>query len=255
MAMLAASCFAAFDGPSDWSASQGHAATAICAGPSAFWGNPSGILSVQSWGVSADWHREWEMDQLSTGRLAGVLASDWGTLAIGGSFTGDSDLFTENIIGIAYGRQFWKVNCALKTNIGMAKTCNWSANAFMIGVGADYPTGKVVTLGLWADNITASKLDGNPLPVRGAVGLAYRPTDWVNIYADYYIEDDYPATMRFGQETIIADPVSIRGGVNFRPNSYHLGIGILYRDFELTWSYLAHPELGSSLMFGMTYER
>ncbi len=253
--LLPAITFGAFDGMVDWSASGGVAVSAVSEGSNSFRGNPSGILHVEEWGASASWHREWELDELSSGNVSGILSRSWGSIAIGGSFVGDAALYTESIVGAAYARRIGKLEAGIRANFGMARTDNWNANTILIGVGAMYPTSKVASVGFWVDNITASKIDGNVIPMRSAIGVKYYPTNWINLHADYYLEGDQKATMRFGQETIIAELVSIRGGVNFRPNTYHFGLGVLYNDFELSWSYIAHPELGGSMMVGLEYER
>ncbi len=253
--LICASAFAVFDGPMDWSASAGVASSAVSSGAKSFWGNPAGILDVHSEGASAGWRREWELDELSTGNVAGVMSREWGSAAIGGSFTGKTDFYTESLIGAAYARRIWKIDMGVRAKFGMAKTEEWSASTFILGAGAIYPAGKVVSIGLWADNITMSKIDGNEIPIRSAIGVKYYPTGWINLHADYYFEGDEKPTMRFGQETIIADLVSIRGGVHFRPNTYHFGLGFLYGGFELSWNYIAHPELGGSMLVGLEYER
>ncbi len=252
---LCTSSFCAFDGPTDWSASRGKATTALGAGASAYWGNPSGILDVNALSVFVDLHREWGLDKLSTGRISGVLTKDRGSLAIGGSFTGDVSFYTESSVGICYGRKIGKLGLAARLNMGMVKSSDWSASAPIVGIGASYPAGKIVTLGVWCDNITASKLDGNNLPIRGAAGLEFGPTDWINLSADLYFEDDNPATMRFGQEIILVKTVFLRSGVIFRPNSYHFGLGTKMRDFEFCWAYIGHPELGGSTILTLAYEK
>ncbi|MGC9314962.1 MAG: hypothetical protein ACP5G4_04935, partial [bacterium] len=92
--LITASAFAVFDGPVDWSASAGMASSAVSSGTKSFLGNPAGILDVQSEGASAGWRREWELEELSTGNIAGVMSREWGSAAIGGSFTGKSDFYT-----------------------------------------------------------------------------------------------------------------------------------------------------------------
>lgn len=246
---------AVFDGPVDWSASAGVSSSAVGSGAKSFWGNPAGILDVENWSASVGWHREWELEELSTGNVSGVFSGEWGSAAVGGSFTGQSTLYTESLISAAYARRIWKIDTGLRAKFGMARTENWSANTIILGFGAQCQAGKAVSVGFWLDNLTASKIDGNEIPTRSAIGLKYTPTGWVNLYADYYFEGDEKPTMRFGQETVIADLVSIKGGVNFRPNTYHFGLGVIYSDFELSWCYIAHPELGGSMMVGLEYER
>jgi len=253
--LVSITAMAVFDGPVDWSASAGVSSSAVGSGAKSFWGNPAGILSIEKWGASVGWRQEWELDELSTGNVSGVFSGEWGSAAVAGSFTGKSSFYTENLIGMAYARRIWKIDTGLRANLGMAKTENWSASTFILGFGAVYPAGKAVSVGFWLDNFTASEIDGNTIPTRSAIGVKYCPTGWVNLHADYYFEGDEKPTMRFGQETIIADLVSIKGGVNFRPNIYHLGLGVIYSDFELSWCYISHPELGGSMMVGLEYER
>ncbi|RKZ29983.1 hypothetical protein DRQ36_06985 [bacterium] len=244
----------AFDGATDWSASRGRATSAISEGAASFWANPSGILSGGKWNSVAILKREWGLAELATGKTAVVLPTKWGTFAAGGSFTGDPALFTETIIGVAYARELGRFGIGGRINLAMAKSEEWSASTVIIGFGGFVPAGNILTFGAWADNITASKLDGNELPVKAAVGALLEPTDWVGLTADVYLEGDYPATLRFGQEISLARIFFIRSGVNFRPNCFHLGLGTRYRGFELSWAYIGHPELGGSTLLGLTYE-
>jgi len=218
-----------------------------------FWGNPSGILKTNAFSAGASAKREWGLPELTTGRIATSLTKNFGTIAIGGSFTGDAALYTETIVGVAYARKFGHLGAAAKFSIGCIKSDDWSATTLLLGLGGYYPIGQTMTIGAWADNITASTLDGNTVPMRVAVGALLEPTDWVNLSADVYLEGDNTATLRTGQEFILADMLFIRSGVMFRPNCFHVGLGARHKRYELFWSYIGHPELGGSTLIGLTY--
>ncbi|MCD6502535.1 hypothetical protein J7L01_08020 [bacterium] len=246
--------FAADDGHIDWPASAGNATSAASEGMRSFWGNPAGIATEKGWSTGVFANREWGLNELVTYELAGRAGFSWGTVAMGGSFFGDRDIYTETSAGALYAKRLWRVDIGIRAELLSVSSGDWNAATGILGVGARAPIAKIVDVGGWVDNATASKLDGNPLPIRGAIGTAFMPTSWLRLSWDVYSESPNPSTFRIGQEVALYKVLTLKSGVTFQPNCYHLGLGIHVADFEFDWAYIGHPELGGSTQFGIIYE-
>ncbi len=247
------SVFGADDGHNDWPASLGRATSAASDGALSFHGNPAGAAAADGWSAGFFTNREWGLNELATFDISGRMAFPWGTIAAGGSFFGERELYSEACAGALYAKRIWRVDTGIRARLLSVSSGDWSASTAIIGLGVRAPIIKTLDAGAWIDNIAASKLDGNQLPVRGALGAAFRPTDWLRLSCDLYSESPNPSTLRIGQEILIGQILSVRSGVTFRPNCYHFGLGINFSDFEFTWAYIGHPELCGSTQLGIIY--
>ncbi|GEM_PF-2303293 len=246
--------FGAYDGHLDWPASSGAASSALRSGSAAFWGNP-GAVSTEEWSSSVFVDREWGLAELTTISLSAVRGFSFGDLSAGGSYFGSRELYSETVFGIGYSRKLWRINSGARLSVVSAAGGDWKASAPIVSLGAVVPAGELAELHLWADNISASKLDGSALPIRGAVGAVFKPTGWARLVCDIYSQSPNPSSVRFGQEVFIFKTLKLRCGVAFRPNTYHLGLGLRAGDFQFDWAYIGHPELGGSSQLGLVYER
>ncbi|MCK5833817.1 hypothetical protein KAH81_09150 [bacterium] len=246
--------FCANDGHIDWPASCGIASSVSCQGVTAFWGNPANIFT-EGWSSSVYANREWGLDELSS--INAALGKDfrWGNIALGGQYFGSSNLYSESNLGVAFARPVYKCNTGIKLSILSVKSGDWSALTPIIGAGIKIPANQAVDISLWGDNITFSKLDGNEIPVRGTMGVVFKPTDWARLAFDIYSQSQNSVSLRFGQEVFIFKTLKLRCGVAFKPTNFHLGLGIKVRDIEFNWAYIGHPELGGSTQLGIIYER
>lgn len=251
---LCSTLLGVYDGHLDWASSAGFAATAISKCGDPFWGNPSGLTMNGKYSFWAIAEREWGLSELSTGRISGSMRLSPMTVAVGGSFTGDASLYTETVLGLSGAKDIGIFGVGSRINLIMVKSDDWNAVAPVLALGAHAKIDRTLSLGLFADNVTYSKIDGNEIPFRGGFGALIEPVEWIDFGVDFYADGDNPLSIRLGQEFAISSIVFIRSGVVFRPNTFHIGLGTKYKGFGILWSYIGHPELGGSTMVGISYE-
>lgn len=253
LSIICTGVLAVFDGYIDWPVSAGTATSAVSSGAKSLWANPSGIKSDGSFQVDFSADRGWGLSELVTGKVSFSRNLLGGHIALGGSFTGDPELYTESMGVLAYSRIVGSITMGAKASFGMVNSDDWNAKGLFLGLGLMIPFGEILEYGVWADNLTMSKMDGNAIPIRGSTGFLIAPTDWIDLSTDVYFEGDKPLTLRMGQQMELGEIIFIRSGVVFQPNSYHFGLGAHYKNFELYWSYIGHPDLGGSTLLGLTY--
>ena len=84
-------------------------------------------------------------------------------------------------------------------------------------------------------------------------GLSYEPIPEATLHAAVESREGESVGLRFGAEYIVERYLKLRFGVATATSEYTGGIGITSGELALDFSLLHHPELGSTLAFGISY--
>lgn len=123
--------------------------------------------------------------------------------------------------------------------------------------GIQYQLGKQVLFGFHILNPFHIDLpDDNSLPTLLAVGIAYSPSDKVNVYAEAEKDIDFAMNLKAGIEYFPAKVIVLRMGFNSNPSGFCIGAGFRFgQAFSVDVANAFHPQLGSSPSFSLGYSK
>jgi len=124
-----------------------------------------------------------------------------------------------------------------------------------VDVGATFDIGKTITAGAAVTHL-ASLYRNQDLPSEertGWLGFAYRPIREVAIHAALELPRSKSAMVHAGIEYFLEQYLALRIGVIPDLSEYSGGIGVHTGAVALDFAVVHHPDLGSTLAFGLSY--
>jgi hypothetical protein len=129
-----------------------------------------------------------------------------------------------------------------------------SQSAFGLDVGFIARLHQRTTAGVFAKNLNNPEMgetDSTDLPQRISGGIAYQPYTGVITVAEVEKELGEDVQFHGGMEFRIAEPLCLRFGAQSKPNLFHVGAGLSYRNVKIDVTYTHHPVLDATLHTGL----
>ena len=129
-----------------------------------------------------------------------------------------------------------------------------SQSAFGLVVGFIARLHQRTTAGVFAKNLNNPEMgetDSTDLPQRISGGIAYQPYTGVITVAEVEKELGEDVQFHGGMEFRIAEPLCLRFGAQSKPNLFHVGAGLSYRNVKIDVTYTHHPVLDATLHTGL----
>ncbi len=178
-----------------------------------------------------------------------------GTFGISLGYFGYQE-YNEQKIGLAYARQL-SANFAIGAQFDYLSTripTYGQANSFTAELGFLYKMSKTVHLGAHAYNFVRTALpNGDKLPAIYKIGLAYLPSDKVQISTELEKNIDNPINIKMGIEYRPADKFFVRTGFNTAPFRISGGLGVQHQGITIDAGVNYHQVLGFSPALSVAY--
>jgi hypothetical protein len=166
------------------------------------------------------------------------------------------ELYREIVIGAACG-----IDCGKGVRAGAALTLNsLSIAGYGHGMCAGFDAGVIweiapgLQMGASAANVNAPSPGntGESIPRSFQTGFAYSPAEGLVVVCDVVEDTRFPAELRLGAELVLAEFLSLRGGISTDPSVCSAGVGIRFSPFEFDYAIAGHQELGVTHRFGIS---
>jgi hypothetical protein len=96
--------------------------------------------------------------------------------------------------------------------------------------------GEHLILGAYLQNVTQTTLDKETqekLPTRMAIGLCWKPTAQIGLYAEMFQDPKHPSQIKFGVEYSVTQKFTIRSGVQPKPSLAACGFGFTHKQISV----------------------
>jgi len=164
--------------------------------------------------------------------------------------------YNEQKIGLSYARLLSN-NFALGVQFDYLSTripTYGQANSFTAELGFLYKMSKTVHLGAHAYNfIRAGLPNGDKLPSIYKIGLAYLPSDKVQLNAELEKDINNPLNVKLGLEYRPTDKFMLRTGFNSAPFRISGGLGVQHQGLIIDVGVNYHQILGFSPALSVSY--
>ena len=234
--------------------------------------NPAGLVSLEGMDLRGTYYQPFNLGFARTNAVAFAMPlSKWGTFAAGycdfrveyegtvlsveRTFTaGHAFTLMEDIsssLSFGYAINFYNLDYGPPSVSGVDLGSQWSMG---LDVGFLARLRERTTAGVFAKNLnnpTVGEPDEEDLPQRVAGGIAYRPYDGVITTAEVGKELGKETQLHGGVEFRIVEPLSMRFGVQTKPNLFDVGVGLEWRQVQVDIAYTHHPVLDETLRYGL----
>ncbi len=164
--------------------------------------------------------------------------------------------YNEQKIGLAYARQL-SANFAIGAQFDYLSTripSYGQANSFTAELGFLYKMSKTVHLGAHAYNFVRAGLpNGDKLPSIYKIGLAYLPSDKVQINSELEKNINNPLNFKLGIEYRPSSQFIVRTGFNTAPFRMSGGLGLQHQGLTIDAGVNYHQILGFSPALSLSY--
>ncbi len=219
--------------------------------------NQAGIAESEGTSANASAERRFLLESINGLSASAVLPTKSGSFGLSMRYFGFED-YNEQLIGLAYARKLLdRLSLGAQidyVNLTIPEYGNQST--FTFEIGAQLRLSKSLLLGVHTTNpVRAKIIEDEPLPTILKTGLAYQPTDQVQLFAEVEKWLDYEARFRGGIEYAPVRQVMIRTGIATNPVESAFGLGyalndMLFFDFSATYRQL----LGFTPGFGIVFK-
>jgi hypothetical protein len=236
--------------------------------------NPAGLASLRQYEFGFAVQRPYNMKFFRNGFLGVTfpLPERYGTIGLNTeTFYVDyngNQLSVENTIGLSHG--FYLLNdmhSSLSVGYNL-KYYYWdlgesvgglelgSAGTFGVDVGLQASIYRRTYVGVYIYNINGPSIGSevaHDLPQRIVIGAAYKP--YTGLTTSLAIEKTigFDTQVQGGFEFFLVDWLAIRAGASTNPSRFSAGFGLLYKGFQLDYSFQTHDVLAETHKFGFIY--
>ncbi len=199
-------------------------------GIGAMYNNQAGLSELKNWSVDASYERRYNLEDLTGIQVSAAKKFGFGTLGVVFSQFG-SDVYNEQLYGLAYGRTLSKKVSAggnlsvLAFNgqqIGSLYTATFSFGA-IVKIDRQFAVASHVF-----SPVSIKLSEYNEISSRFRLGLTYTPSDKVNLYAE--VDKSLSKShweYKLGVDYQVVKKLVLMAGYN--PNADFFGFGFRYR--------------------------
>lgn len=225
-------------------------------GTSALFTNPAGLATAQEFSAIATAQNQFLLPELQSAGLAALLPTKTGNFGIKAAAFG-SQAYRENLFSLAYGRQL-----SQRFRLG-AELIYWNNSIPEYGtqgyltfaLGIQSQLSKQVSVAAYLYNpIRAERNDEELTYSVLQLGVAYQPSEQLNIVAEVEKDIDHPANFKAGIEYALNDLIALRLGIGTAPSLFSFGFSIqIFPQIQVDIASSRHEILGFSPGFSLIY--
>ena len=221
-----------------------------------FYTNPAGLGFNKSFDLALNYKNWWGVSELQQVILSGTYNYKNNGIGIQFGSFGNSDLYSETLLNISYGRNIYKwISLGasfefLYVSIGDEFGAN---NTIGFDVGLVLKPAPELLIGITGKGINGMEMADDKLEPSLLTGIQIIPTRWYNLCLGVEKESGKKGHFKTSQEIIFKDIIHFRSGLTGDPTSFLLGLGISYKNAIFAISYINHPDLGGDTTFELTY--
>lgn len=236
--------------------SLGGAGTAIVNNSSELFYNPAAISLSQGLEFSAMDLKLYGMDELKYNFFNFTFpATPVGTFGVAYSQFGPLN-YQENIVSVGYGLKINQLSFGLLFDfLNLEITDAGSANTFGIDVGVLYKANTKLSFGLSAKNINGATFGTyrEGVPSRNQLGIGWRFSENALASLDLLNYSRDSNIYVVGGLELSYKWISFRGGMQFNPAMYSLGVGFGPEWLKIDYAYAMHNYLLSQNQFSVVW--
>lgn len=219
--------------------------------------NQAGLGFVRNFSAGVCYENRFLMNSMNVKSGLAAIPTKQGTFGVGFTNFGYS-LFSQNKIGLAYGKSFGeKFSAGVQMDYFSTKIPEYgSKTIFCAELGIQAKPLKNLTIGAHIFNPTREKIadyNDEKIPTVMRIGLDYKFSDKVFTAIETEKDIDHKVIVKLGVEYRPVKEFFIRAGVATNPSLSCFGIGINLRNIQLDISSSYHSVLGYSPQIGLTY--
>jgi hypothetical protein len=166
------------------------------------------------------------------------------------------ELYREVLLGAACGVDFGKgLRAGAGVTLNSLSIAGYGHGAcFGFDAGVIWEIVPGLQLGAAAANVNAPSPGntGESIPRTFQTGFSYSPLKGLVVACDVVEDTRFPAELRLGAECVLAEFLTLRGGISTDPSVCSAGIGIRFTPVEIGYAVSAHQELGITHRFGIS---
>ncbi len=221
-----------------------------------FFTNPAGLGFTKGLSAGLLWTNWWGLKELQQIALSATYRRNSHGIGFHLTNFGDSDLYTETLFNLSYGRQILpRVALGggidyLYVSVGEEFGANYTLG---FDLGALLKPTEELTIGITGKGLNRMDIGGDKLSPSLLLGIEVSPTSWYRLFVALEKEESKQGYFKTGQDIILKDIVHIRTGLLGEPASFVAGIGIEYRNAEFSITYMNHPDLGGNAVVEINY--
>jgi hypothetical protein len=192
-------------------------------------GNIAGIADIGDIIVGTSYRFVPELEGFNTASLALVVPVNIGSFGLGISRFGD-ELFNQQMVSVGYANTFGIASLGVKAGYLQYSIDGYgSKGVILIDFGGIAKLTEELLIGAHITNFNQSKLaelEDERVPTILALGMSYRPSTQVMVNLEVEKDIDFNPVFKFGVEYKIIEQVSLRTGINTKPNRQFYGFGL-----------------------------
>ena len=222
--------------------------------PYAVSNNPAMLSDRKAWGVGVYSERRFLLSPLSHHQASFFMSKKWGAIGAAVEYQGDG-VYSQSQVSLAYARKISdRINVGVGFYTDMYQTKDMESIRTINGqVGLYYKLIDKLHLAATLKNPFPQKLDAHDVPMQGAVGLNFIPSEKVQFRAEGHFSTAHAADFRLGLNYQPIQILSLQIGYLSYPSSITGGFGLSFSNFKLNLFAQTHNQLkitpGLSLSF------
>ncbi len=224
--------------------------------------NIAGIAAIPEGALLSSYHSLFGFEGLGTSAF-GVVMPLSSSSAWGAGFTHFGDRHLSQVTaaaGAAHKVDRFSMGFRLSylQLAGTSATLTFSRKALVSEIGGIWSIRPGLSLGAQVYNLTQSRFSRSgqapeKVPTVLKAGLAYKPSEAVQLLADVVADSGYPVALRCGIQLEPAENLFLRTGIASAPRTLHFGVGYTGGPFAFDYAMHTHTMLGNSHHFSLLY--
>ena len=222
--------------------------------------NQAGLAYIEQMQVGASFQQRYQLSELNLGQAAVAIPTKFGTLGVAVQYFG-FELYNESKLGLSYSRKFGPyLAAALQVNY-LQNTVAEGTNSHLVnfegGIMARPSEGLQVGFHLYNPLQLTSESDDFQEPSRlGRLGVRYQFSDDYLALLEIRKSPTARAAYALGMEYALLDFLLLRVGASLRDIDAQpsAGLGVRWKEFELSTAWQGHPILGNQLVYSLDYQ-
>ncbi len=238
-------------------AAMGGASATISDAYSAF--HNVGALGGFDEGITAlaGYQRRYGLAELSLFGFGLTAPTEYGTFALTANRFGNSDLYNEQRLGLAFSNTIGFVSLGAAINyIQYSIETAGTRPLISIDFGGKVTLSEQLSFGAYIRNLNQAQVQeftDERLPTSLVFGFSYRPTDLLMLNAELDKDLEFDEIFKIGLEYQVVNNIFLRTGLQTAPFHGSFGVGFAPRRLAFDYAYLTNNNLGDRHELSLTY--
>lgn len=219
------------------------------------WNNIAGLASQQSAAASVAYEVTPTLIGANRMALSAAVPGRWGVVGAGAFRFGDQ-VYSEQVVSIGIAHRVGITSLGAKLNWVQYRADGFGVQSVAgIDVGGITQLTNHMSIGAYITNLTQSSFassDNHRLPARLVVGVNFQLTDAVVVSSELEKDLDYKPIFKAGMNYEAIKNFFIRGGFNFYPQNFYLGLGSKRKTMTADYAVRFNHILGSTHQIAVT---